>query len=107
MRNGRYKWIHLGWLCLLGIFAEVAAFSTQDAGLKLGVPVWTNGQVQFTLTGESGVSYVIEQSADLRTWAPLLTNSESSIARVITTDAPDGVGFYRARRGKLPALGAA
>jgi len=36
--------------------------------LTLGLPVWTNNQVQFVLTGESGVAYVIESSADLQNW---------------------------------------
>jgi hypothetical protein len=90
---------------MLGIFTEVLAF--QDAGLQLGTPTFTNGQVQFTLTGESDVRYVIEHSADFVTWAPLITNSESSITRMITTDAPSDAGFFRASRGRLPLFAAA
>ena len=92
---------------LVGLFAAPLAFSSQDAGLKLGAPTLTNNQVQFTLNCESGVTYVIEHSSDLQNWTPALTNSDSSIARLITADAPDGVAFYRARRGRRPVFAAA
>ncbi len=93
--------------CLLGAFAEATAFSDQDAGVKLSAPAWTNNQLQFTLNCESGVRYVIEQSADLQNWTPLLTNSDTGIARLITADAPSNPGFYRAVRGPLPMFAAA
>lgn len=92
---------------LVGLFAAPLAFSSQDAGLKLGTPTLTNNQIQFTLSCESGVAYVIEHSVDLQDWAPVLTNSDSSIARLITADAPSDVDFYRARRSQLPLFGAA
>jgi hypothetical protein len=88
--------------CLLAALAETPALSTQ-----LGTPVWTNGQVQFTLNGVSGVSYVIEHSPDLQTWTPLLTNSGFSATRVITADAPDAAGFYRAFKVPIPLFTAA
>jgi len=93
--------------CLLGAFAEATAFSAQDADVKLSMPAWTNGQLQFTLTCESGVTYVIEHSANLQTWSPLLSNNESSITRLITADAPSDAGFYRAARGPLPVFAVA
>src|SRR5262245_42235961 len=107
MRPVLFRFIALALSCLFGVFAEAATFTTRDAGLKLGVPTWTNAQVQFTLNCESSVTYVIERSPDLQTWTPVLTNSEPSIARVILADAPGGVEFYRARRGPLPAFAAA
>jgi len=88
-----------GLLLLLALFKALAA---QDPGLQLGAPFWSNGQVRLTLTGEAGVSYVIESSPDLQNWAPVLTNSDPAITRVIPVGAPDRQSFYRASRGLLP-----
>src|SRR5882724_5012587 len=74
----------------------------QDPCLILGSPVLTNNQFQFSLTGESGVSYVIESSPDLVNWASVATNSDSSISRLIGVDASSSASFYRASRGPLP-----
>jgi len=90
----------LGGLILLFTLVEVLA--VQDAGVHLGVPIWSNGQVQLTLTGEAGVSYVVESSPDLQSWTPVLTNSDPAITRVIAVGAPDRQSFYRASRGPLP-----
>src|SRR5437879_12535703 len=90
---------------LLGVPFQV--LSAQYPSVALGAPVWTNDQVQLTLHGESGVTYVIESSGDLRTWAPLATNSDSGTARLITVEATSGARFYRAVRGPLPLFSAA
>src|SRR5436309_9261589 len=84
--------------------APLRAPAAQDPSVILGRPAWMGNQVQFTLTGESGVSYVVESSADLQTWAPVVTNSAVGITRVITTDAPSGARFYRAVRSRLPVF---
>lgn len=75
--------------------------------MNLGSPIWTNGQIQFTLTGESGVSYRIESSPDLQSWTAVVTNSDPGITRTIALDAPDDQSFYRASRGPLPLFDAA
>jgi len=92
--------MEVGGLILL--FTLVEVFAVQDLGLHLGVPIWSNGQVQLTLTGEAGVSYVVESSPDLQSWTPVLTNSDPAITRVIAVGAPDRQSFYRASRGPLP-----
>ena len=88
-------------------FVPLAVCCAQDPCLILGSPFLTNNQFQFSLTGESGVSYVIESSRDLENWAPVATNSDSSISREIAVDAPNSAGFYRANRGPLPMFIAA
>jgi hypothetical protein len=90
---------------LLG--ASFQVLSAQDPSVSLGPPLWTNDQVQLTLHGESGVAYVIQSSADLHNWAPLVTNSDSGTARLITAEAPNHALFYRAVRGPLPLFSAA
>src|SRR6266849_680323 len=92
--------MEVGGLILLFTVFEVLA--VQDAGVHFGVPIWSNGVVQFTLTGEAGVRYVIESSPDLPSWTPVLTNSDPAITRVIAVGAPDRQSFYRASRGPLP-----
>jgi hypothetical protein len=87
---------------LILLFTVFEALAVQDLGLRLGVPISANGQVQFTLTGEAGVRYVVESSPDLQSWTPVLTNSDPAITRVIAVDAPDRQSFYRASRGPLP-----
>ena len=90
---------------LLG--ASFQVLSAQDPSVSLGPPLWTNDQVQLTLHGESGVTYVIESSADLRNWTPLATNGDSGTARLISVEAPSDARFYRAVRGPLPLFSAA
>jgi hypothetical protein len=65
-------------------------------------PSVTNGQAAIVLRGEPGVSYVVQSSPDLQNWAPVATNSDSTITRTITFPAPDGAGFYRVSRDVLP-----
>jgi hypothetical protein len=99
-----------------GMEAQIASFLlcgplaicwAQDTCLVLSSPVLTNSQFQFSLTGESGVSYVIECSPNLENWVPVATNSDSSISRLIDVDAPNGASFYRASWDPLPLFMAA
>jgi hypothetical protein len=61
---------------------------------------YTNGQFQFTLCGNTNVEYVIVAStnvlAGLQTWAPVLTNNDSSPIRLITVNAPPDRRFFSA-----------
>jgi len=75
---------------------------SQDPCLSLSVPIWTNNQIQFTLRGESAVTYIIESSADLQNWVPVTTNSGFANSRIITLDAPTDSNFYRAARVLVP-----
>ncbi len=94
-------------LALAGLLvssAQVHGLLAQSPCVILGVPVWTNSQVQFTLYGEPSASYVIEASADLLNWTPVLTNTDFNVTRTITNAGPTGTSFYRARRGPLAWL---
>jgi hypothetical protein len=66
---------------------------------ELSTPHWSDGQFQFTLTGETNVNYVIQASADLQSWTSLATNSSPTAARDITINAPNSRSFYRAVLG--------
>ena len=62
----------------------------------LSAPSYTNGQFQFTLKGQGGVSYVIQASADLKTWTDVATSMSANSNRSIAIPAPDSRSFYRA-----------
>jgi hypothetical protein len=62
-----------------------------------------SNQVEFTLRGEAGVSYVIESSPDAQSWQPVTTNISAEVTRQITVEAPtNDMTFYRAWREPLP-----
>src|SRR5712691_2301676 len=88
--------------CLVLSSASICVYSWQDPCLVLGVLAWNTNQVLLTLTGESGVAYVIESSPDLQSWAPVATNSDAGITRTVFLSAPADASFYRATRGPLP-----
>src|SRR5438270_9645339 len=64
-----------------------------DPQMTLSAPACTNGQIQFSLTCESGVSYVIESSPDMVNWTPVATNNDVGQVRAITLPACDAAGF--------------
>jgi hypothetical protein len=66
---------------------------------ELSNPHWSDGQFQFTLTGETNVNYVIQASTDLQSWMPLSTNSSPSASRTIKINAPNSQSFYLAALG--------
>src|SRR5216683_2114437 len=94
-------------LWFLASLSAPAAFGAQDPFLILSQPVWTNNQLQFSLTGESGVTYVIEGSSNLQTWTPVATNNDPGIARVVVLGPTGDAGYFRAARGPLPLFGGA
>jgi hypothetical protein len=59
----------------------------------------TNGicQLQFTLQGQSNVTYLIEQSDDLINWNAIATNYDTSPVRSLSVAPADQQDFYRAR----------
>jgi len=61
--------------------------------------VWTNGVVQFTLTGPADTNCVVQTSSNLVTWMPLMTNAISPVGLLAVSD-PGAAGqarrFYRA-----------
>jgi len=100
-----YKKALLAPALLLGMLASQSV--SAEAGFRLSAPVWTNAQVQFTLIGVSAFTCIIEHSSDLQTWTPVLTNTDAADTRLLAADAPNDVGFFRARLGPFPLFSAA
>jgi hypothetical protein len=63
---------------------------------QLSMPRACMGQLNFTLTGQRNVTYVIQQSPDLMNWTPVSTNASPTIANTISVTPPDTQDFYRA-----------
>src|ERR1051325_254617 len=74
-------------------------FGVLDSFLTLDSSAYTNGVFGFTLNGQYGARYVIEASADLQTWAPVLTNNGPDPSRPLTIKASGDSAFYRAKAG--------
>jgi hypothetical protein len=72
----------------------------------LGSSVGGTGQFQFTLTGQSNVTYLIEGCADLMNWNTLATNFSTLPVRTVQMTPPDDITFYRVRVQPLPEIGA-
>lgn len=72
---------------------RVVALASQSSA------VLTNGQFSLTLTGETGLTYVIEVSTNLVDWTPIYTNPPGTSPTVNFVDSnapPGGLRFYRA-----------
>jgi hypothetical protein len=63
---------------------------------QLSMPAFCMGQLNFTLTGQSNITYVIQQSPDLVHWTPVFTNVSLTSAMAISVSPPDTQDFYRA-----------
>ena len=85
MERGWCKKLGLALVLMLVLAASRNGASGQDPCLSLGLPGFTNNQLQFALQGQANVSYIVESSMDLQTWAPVITNSSSSATQ--TTSA--------------------
>ncbi|MSU59739.1 MAG: hypothetical protein EXS35_16490 [Pedosphaera sp.] len=62
----------------------------------LTAPGYACGQFQFTLNGQSNVTYILLSSTNLANWNPVTTNSSAAATRLITVSAPAPYNFYRA-----------
>jgi hypothetical protein len=95
-------WAFIHFIHCTLVFCCPAAPSI-DPFLTLGAPSVVSNQVEFTLTGEADVSYVIESSPDAQSWQPVTTNISAEVTRQITVEAPtNDLTFYRAWREPLP-----
>jgi len=74
-----------------------SAFALPEIQPVLTNAVLSGNQFQFTLQGETNVSYILESSSDLRTWTPSVTNSESQTTRTIIVPAASSQTFWRVR----------
>jgi hypothetical protein len=64
----------------------------------LSNPAWSAGQFQFVLHTETNANYVVQSSADLRSWTAVLTNVDSRLVRTITVPATNPHAFWRVVR---------
>jgi hypothetical protein len=63
---------------------------------QLLMPSASMGQLNFTLLGQSNVTYVIQQSTDLVNWTPVATNFSPATVQTISVLPSDTQDFYRA-----------
>jgi hypothetical protein len=63
---------------------------------QLSQPTNDIGQLNFTLLGQSNVTYIIQQSPDLINWTPVATNFSPASVLPISISPPDTQDFYRA-----------
>jgi hypothetical protein len=63
---------------------------------QLSQPAACMGQVNFTLLGQSNLTYVIQQSPDLINWTPVATNFSPTSILPVSISPPDTQDFYRA-----------
>jgi hypothetical protein len=63
---------------------------------QLSQPTNIMGQLNFTLLGQSNVTYVIQQSPDLINWTSVATNFSPASDLPISVYPPDTQDFYRA-----------
>jgi hypothetical protein len=81
--------------------ATTIALQALVAGMPPLAPVLkplslVNSQFLFTLSGRTNIDYVIEGTADLRSWVPVLTNNDICATRLVIVNAPQNLRFYRA-----------
>jgi len=63
---------------------------------QLSLPWACMGQLNFTLTGQSNVTYIIQQSPDMINWTPVSTNLSRTSVQTVAVAPPDMQDFYRA-----------
>ncbi len=63
---------------------------------QLSQPILAQGQLNFKLTGQTNVTYVIQQSTDLMSWMPVATNFSKRAVSAISVTPTGAAGFYRA-----------
>lgn len=56
-----------------------------------------NRQLRMSVSGDTGVSYIIEGSSNLLTWTPVATNVNSNGIFLVTYPAGNPEGYYRLR----------
>ena len=68
-------------------------------GVTSSPPAIVNGQFSFSYTANPGLTYVIQNTSDFRTWSPVLTNVPTS-SPVLFTDSVNSNSwrFYRVAR---------
>jgi hypothetical protein len=92
-------------ICAAILFAGLcSAQALMTVAPVLTNATWSGNQFQFTLLGETNVSYILQSSADLRTWTPALTNSDLHATRTVIVPAAGPQTFWRVRPVPGPAF---
>ena len=100
----------LGWIfagCVMILCGQAKAGLGVDSFLTLSSPTLVSNTVEFRLTGEADISYVVEASTNLLDWAPATTNTSAEISWVISLETNAEQSFYRAWREPLPMFAGA
>lgn len=75
----------------------VVPYALPAAQAVLSQPTWTHQRLAFRLAGSPGRSYVVEASADLRSWTVAATvTTDASGGADVVADGEAGAMFYRA-----------
>ncbi len=67
---------------------------------QLQNPSLSDAGLNFTLTGQSNVTYYVQQSPDMVTWTAVATNYSTRAIRPLTIPCADNQDFYRAVVGR-------
>lgn len=84
-----------------GLLATVVLAASARGAVTLGNVARVGNQLQFTVTGESNVIYIIEGSTNLQQWSAVSTNRESGLVRNVAIHVSASRGYYRARPARL------
>jgi hypothetical protein len=87
---------------LFGVLSSASALTTLQPVLTNAT--WSGNDFQFTLVGETNVSYILESSSDLHTWSSSLTNSDSQATRAVIVPAVSAQTFWRVRSVPSPSF---
>jgi hypothetical protein len=90
--------MHMHLLSAAVFFAtSYSTFALIGIAPGLSNAVRSGDQFQFTLRGETNVSYIIESSHDLSAWTAVTTNSDPQATRTVIVPATSAQGFWRVR----------
>jgi len=81
------------------VISRPAVISVAPAVVSLRAALLPSGSLQITLQGQPFQTYVIEASADLATWSPIVTNSTTAEGLMNCVDPTSSANqqFYRGR----------
>jgi hypothetical protein len=82
------------WLGILTLANPAAAAATLNGTQR------TATGLQFTVNTDSHTNYVIERSADLQQWRPVLTNRNAATTATVSVPMVDASGYYRVRAAR-------
>jgi hypothetical protein len=81
-----------------GEVSYTVPLNTSNAPGSISLPINSNGQFDFAVSGLNGNQYVVEASSDLVHWMPVMTNSVPFTFTAVNT----GQGFFRAVLYDIP-----